>query len=760
MNEYILKEEFMRIVRRNKSDSRPCAGGGLSAFVKDKVLGYGYKLLCRMDDIGDRNVIATLLFFCTGREVGQLAKQLLIILQDDLNDPSALYPPAHWQKLQPEEVIGELYDRAKYRRQVAQSISQLLAGKLAGPGKNYRCLLSKRLGELAKMFRLNEVEQEILLMKYLYVYQAHFENLSDSCVRMFGYKDRNNTISASLISVFSGLPLPKINRALDANSSLIRNCLLDEARHFADELGIYLNGQSSVPLNNRYFQKVKGASVSLERSTVPAKDQQLVKDLLANRDNKCGLNVLLYGEPGTGKTAFSRTLGEALGYEVYEIKPETGDDTAGFRFRALQACMTQVPTQNTLIVVDEADAMLNVLKSGFSFRNSFAEKGYLNNLLENHKHNLIWITNHSVDMDSSSRRRFDHAVHFPRLNYLQRQSIWTQAVRKYKLTALISPEDVSKLADRYEANAGNIHSALCSCQRIFKKKPKGRNILETVDTFMQSQLQLMGQRASTQDGREPNSASYGLDGLNIKGDLGHSLKALERFNEYWEKHDKALDIRNMNVLLYGPPGTGKTEFAKYLARHLSRRLLVTQASDLLSKWVGESEKQIRDLFERAQQEKAIIFLDEADGLFSSREYAQASWQVTQVNELLTNMEKFHGILICSTNFKKHVDSAAIRRFNLKLEFDYLNGEGNLIFYDRFFKPLLNTPLNDSQKQELQGLSNLTPGDFKIVYQQNAFMEPAKIGHQDLIRALAEELRHKDSSLTQKWGFSAGGVGCR
>ncbi len=80
----------------------------------------------------------------------------------------------------------------------------------------------------------------------------------------------------------------------------------------------------------------------------------------------------------------------------------------------------------------------------------------------------------------------------------------------------------------------------------------------------------------------------------------------------------------MNLLLYGIPGTGKTEFAKYTARRLRRRLIIRRASDLLSMWVGQSEKLIRESFKEAEHDKAVLFIDEADTFLGSRENAARS----------------------------------------------------------------------------------------------------------------------------------------
>ena len=209
------------------------------------------------------------------------------------------------------------------------------------------------------------------------------------------------------------------------------------------------------------------------------------------------------------------------------------------------------------------------------------------------------------------------------------------------------------------------------------------------------------------------------------------------------------DKPRMNLLLFGPPGTGKTEFVKYLGKTLDRKVLVVKGSDLLSKWVGESEQNIASAFRRAEAEHAILFFDEVDGLVQSRDNAQASWQVTQVNELLQQMENFGGVMVAATNFCKNLDPAIMRRFTFKLEFDYLDDDGKKIFFERFF----NTVINEEENKALNEILNLAPGDFRTVRQEHFYLDEAQTNF-DRIAALKEECAlKKDGNKSAKIGFA-------
>jgi SpoVK/Ycf46/Vps4 family AAA+-type ATPase len=126
----------------------------------------------------------------------------------------------------------------------------------------------------------------------------------------------------------------------------------------------------------------------------------------------------------------------------------------------------------------------------------------------------------------------------------------------------------------------------------------------------------------------------------------------------------------------------------------------------------------------------------------SRGQAQRSWEISQTNEFLTQMERYRGILICTTNRLKGLDEASIRRFNHKIGFDFLEPEGNVIFYRKLLTPLTITCLDEKNEKSLMDISDLAPGDFRIVRDKFSFYTQEKINHDLLLQALKEEARIK------------------
>jgi SpoVK/Ycf46/Vps4 family AAA+-type ATPase len=203
------------------------------------------------------------------------------------------------------------------------------------------------------------------------------------------------------------------------------------------------------------------------------------------------------------------------------------------------------------------------------------------------------------------------------------------------------------------------------------------------------------------------------------------------------------------LCFFGPPGTGKTAFGRHLAEALDRPLLVKRASDLQSKWVGETEQNLARMFQEAIDERAVLLLDEADSFLQDRKGAQRSWEISQVNELLTQMEGFEGIFIASTNLMDSLDGAALRRFDLKIRFDYLKSDQGWAMLQDTARRLGLEPGPDA-RTALAQLTLLTPGDFANVVRQARLRRIASAT--DLVARLAAECAAKPEGRRNRIGF--------
>ena len=159
-------------------------------------------------------------------------------------------------------------------------------------------------------------------------------------------------------------------------------------------------------------------------------------------------------------------------------------------------------------------------------------------------------------------------------------------------------------------------------------------------------------------------------------------------------------------------------------------------------WVGETEKNIAGCFQQAEMEGAVLLIDEIEGFLQDRRAAKHSWEVTGVNEMLTQMESFPGIFIASTNLVDNLDQAALRRFDVKIKFDFLLARQSRSLLERYCSTLnLDSP-DEVLVARLARLNNLTPGDFAAVMRRHRFQPVCSVA--DMVAALEEECGLKEN----------------
>ena len=606
-------------------------------------------------------------------------------------------------------------------------------------------IVARRFAELKRVLKLDDLESEILTLAYV---------RDQTCFSWpIRVEDREKPLYYAMALDRS---YAEVAQAMSAQGKLLKFNLLDGDFDFCRRtLGGYMDGTSDETIERRFYLKCDDKDVLpwTFYGELAAKDGEVLKRMLTACGGKC--NILLYGAPGTGKSSFAHSLAKELGRTVYEIRQGDEDGKnmkSEARMMGIQVCNAQEDPSDSLMVVDEADELLRGSSCGFSlFGFDFGggkstEKGVMNTLLDEMKIPAIWISNAPAEaMDESVRRRFDYSICFERLNGAQRIAIWKNQVAKHGLEALIPAAKAEEYAMRYETSAGGISIVLANVKRM---APEAAKVDELVATLMKPHCRLMG----VKDAHAFLPAKdYSLGGLNVKGKVTPE-RIVKAVRNYLDAGFGAAaeDKPRMNILLFGPPGTGKTEFVKYLGKALDRKVLVVKGSDLLSKWVGESEQNIAKAFRQAEAEHAILFFDEVDGLLQDRSGASHSWEITQVNELLQQMENFDGVMVAATNFSRNLDAAVMRRFTFKLEFDYLDDAGKRLFFERMFK----TTLSEGEFAELKTLRNLAPGDFRTVRQEQFYLGE-EVSNADRIAALKEECAlKKDGEHVAAIGFAS------
>lgn len=617
--------------------------------------------------------------------------------------------------------------------------------------------MRRRFEEIVSLFELNEKERDLLVMASMVATRAWPVD------ELKGPVNGTKVVRMSaLLDILEGEYMALVR----SKGKLRRFGCLDGDGDLHEEMAPFINGMDDHPIMNRFFRPCTDEALPWSYfGTLGEKHGNFLKNLLKGRDKGRGLNILLYGEPGTGKTSFAQALAKEAGLQAYSIshcfQNQNGGPVRTVRFASVRICSNRVDPEKSLIIIDEADELLEGGRSMLmSLNDSDAsvgkDKGLLNEVLDSVKTPCIWITNSSSNLlDPSNCRRFDYSIKFNRLSQPQRVAIWQNARGKFGLESVLTDDLINRLAEQYEVSAGIVSQAVQNLGAMLKNKVAEEKDAEKVlKKLLKSHCRLLHIDTVAKE-KGAVSSDYSLEGLNIKGPIKPEkiVTALKRFQEEQRKEQQpGKDRPRMNILLSGEPGTGKTEFVKYLGNALGMPVVTRMGSDLLDKYVGGTEKNIRKAFQQAASEKAILFLDEIDGLLQSRERAERSWEVTQVNELLHRMETFEGILIGATNFVNNLDPATLRRFTYKLEFDCLDDAGKVLLFKRMFVGVNPSELSSADEKRLHRIPRLTPGDYRTVRQSFYYLGD-DITSQQLLEGLERECAMKaQGRATKNIGF--------
>jgi transitional endoplasmic reticulum ATPase len=620
-------------------------------------------------------------------------------------------------------------------RNIIVDLLQQQIKKLAFKGKSG---LEKSLEVSRKMFHLNDQEIKFCLFLLITSGWRSTENY------FVDHLECSNLSGRKYLATLLDIGPSDLSAIL--RGTMNRIGLLEMDRHsltIQEDYLEFLNQPSTRFLAKKFFARLSGRTIPLGHYLIDPDQTEYILKLLKEKP-KTSTHILLYGSPGTGKSSYAQGLARELNIPAYQIIQDE-ENTSRKRRAAIMACLNMANQgEGSLMVVDEADNILNTRFTWFSHGET-QDKGWLNQLLEEPGARMIWITNSIEEMEESVLRRFAFSLQFKPFNQQQRIQLWGKILKGQKAKGCLDASEIVDLAKKYKVSAGAISLAV---KKALESKTRSKNEFKPAIALALEAHQTLLNQGEKRIDKNQIERHYSLEGLNMEGEVHSIISQLKAFEHYLRQSTKE-QIMNMNLLFYGSPGTGKSELARYIAQVLEREIIVRRASDLLDCYVGMTEKNIKAAFEEAEREEALLIIDEADSLLFNREQAVRSWEVSQTNEFLTRMEKFRGILICTTNRLTALDNASIRRFNYKIKFNPLTSEGNVVFYYKLLAPLLKNPISMDVEESLKRIVALSPGDFKVVRDRFSFMPEEKINHSNLIQALKEEAELKRSLTGRK-----------
>lgn len=584
-------------------------------------------------------------------------------------------------------------------------------------------------------------EDEMLLVQFAF-YITNCSMLHEGFRGLYGSLGEKFGPRRQVYGLFFNIDDDRMRRIFDGKTGLFKTGILEmnsDKYYFEDYFYLHntIDELLCLPeLSHDIIEKYlfpSALTTDLDREDFAFKEDEIViLEKIINKaidKKKKGVNALLWGDPGTGKTEICMLLAKENNWDIRVIgdvdeakDKEQSRSERLFSLKIAQKLFAKADSKRIVLLFDEMEDLFKKEDHHAAF-----SKAYINRIIEKTSVPILWTANYLNNIGSpAALRRMKYAIQFKVPPYDTRRHIWEKYIEKAGIH--LDEKVIDDLAVDFDIVPALIRNAVdvVSMSGVDEKDiPK---VISNLDTAMH-----LGEDRKLD---RQNEGEYLFDPTLSNADL--DLEELE---------NQILATGNINfsMCLYGPPGTGKSAFARHLAEKLRMRVMFKRASDLLSMWVGESEKNIAEMFTNSKNSNRFLIMDEADSLLGDRTNAIRSWEVTQVNEMLTHMEFHPTPFVATTNLMENLDSASLRRFTFKVKFDFLRPDQIPLIFKFYFGQEL--PFID------QSADLLTPGDFANVKKKIGFMnitDPEKI-----FEMLMEECKFKPEYGGATAGFSIG-----
>ncbi|MCX8131153.1 MAG: AAA family ATPase [Clostridia bacterium] len=336
-----------------------------------------------------------------------------------------------------------------------------------------------------------------------------------------------------------------------------------------------------------------------------------------------------------------------------------------------------------------------------------------------------------------------------------RKELWEEMGKDYKFASDI---DFDTLAGKFRFTPGKIKDTLFTAQELTRWRSNEDSRIGIKDLHAACRMQSSHKLGTLAQKLKPKYTWRDIvllpDQVKQLEEICNQVKYRQLVNDTWGFGHKLSYGKGVNALFSGPPGTGKTMAAEVIANELDLDLYKIDLAQVVSKYIGETEKNLQKIFREASESNAILFFDEADALFGKRSEikdAHDRYANVEIAFLLQKMEEYDGITILATNLFGNIDSAFIRRIQFVIEFSFPDEEYRKRIWEVTFPS--ETPLDKGVDFDLLASEiRLSGGNIKNIALAAAFLA-AKDKDRVKMAHLLQAARREHQKLNRSWNES-------
>jgi DNA replication protein DnaC len=591
------------------------------------------------------------------------------------------------------------------------------------------------LPALQEIFRLTCFETDVMVL-------AMLPELKKSYERVLGYLQDDITAKRPTIGLIAEL----FSNSEEQRTEVVRYFLGDNALSHFDILKFSDFGDQTAPLSSRPLRiddriinyalgsgEIDGAlskMASLRRPEGCVEmyriDKQLQEKLVVairrhlKEDSKSQkLFINFTGPYGSGREALFASLCRDLSVQCLVVDMEQMAGSESSLEPIIRKVFREGILQPAAVYFKNIDVLFTDEEKAKAWRHIFFSVAQ----------ELSWITCFSGKLDTLCKEpvmRNNKLVNVELLvpGIAERKQIWLSLLKESGTN--LADDEINSLANTYRFTAGQISDTIGVATNITHQGNSNAS-KRTVDVLQESCRSQSHHKLATlaQKVRCPNS----WDDLVLPAARKERLREISNFIKYrevvyvqWGFGRKLTLGRGLNILFTGPSGTGKTMAAGILANEFGHELYKIDLSSVVSKYIGETEKNISKIFAEAATSNAMLFFDEADALFGKRSEikdAHDRYANIEVNYLLQKMEEHEGIVILATNLSKNMDDAFLRRMHFTVEFPFPDEQQRYLIWKQMYPE--QAPLaNNIDYHFLAERMKLPGGNIKNVAVASAF----------------------------------------